>query len=120
MQALRKTRAAAGLELVDVPEPQPASPDEVLVRVIATGICGSDLHVDDWTPSYAFVSKAIYWIPDVDIRPLPDPIPLVQGETSFVIDVTERADGEIYFTTGNAIYHLAIPAPRLRAIRPGG
>ena len=59
MQALRKTQAAAGLELVDVPEPQIASPDEVLVRVIATGICGSDLHVDDWTPSYAFITKAI-------------------------------------------------------------
>jgi len=68
----------------------------------------------------AFVSKAIYWIPDVDVRPLPDPIPLIQGETSFVIDVTEGMDGEIYFTTGNAIYHLAITAPRLRAVRAGG
>src|SRR6185369_5032954 len=61
-----------------------------------------------------FVGKAIYWIPDVDMRPLPDPIPVIQGETSFVIDVTERNDGEIFFTTGNAIYHLAIAAPRLR------
>jgi threonine dehydrogenase-like Zn-dependent dehydrogenase len=59
MQALRKTRAAAGLELVEVPVPQPTSPDEVLVRVIATGICGSDLHVDDWTPSYAFITSAL-------------------------------------------------------------
>lgn len=59
MQALRKIRPAAGLELVDVPEPQPASPDEVLVRVTATGICGSDLHVDDWTPSYAFITQAL-------------------------------------------------------------
>ena len=59
MQALRKTRAAAGLELLDVPEPQVASPDEVLVRVSATGICGSDLHVDDWTPSYAFITQSL-------------------------------------------------------------
>jgi len=66
-----------------------------------------------------FVGKAIYWIPDVDMRPLPDPIPVIQGETSFVIDVTERNDGEIFFTTGNAIYHLAIAAPRLRVVRPG-
>jgi len=68
----------------------------------------------------AFVTKAIYWVPDIDVRPLPDPIPLIQGETSFVIDVAEGSDGEIYFTTGNAIYHLAITAPRLRAVRVGG
>lgn len=58
MQALQKTRATAGLELVDVPMPVPAD-DEVLVQVRATGICGSDLHVDDWTPSYAFIAPSI-------------------------------------------------------------
>ena len=59
MQALRKTTAAAGLELVDVPVPAPCSADETLVRVLAAGICGSDLHVDDWTPSYAFIAKSL-------------------------------------------------------------
>ena len=59
MQALRKTQAAAGLELMEVPMPEVRSPDEVLVRVLATGICGSDLHVDDWTPSYAFITQSI-------------------------------------------------------------
>lgn len=59
MQALRKTQAAAGLELVEVPRPEVASADEVLVRVLATGICGSDLHVDDWTPSYAFITSSL-------------------------------------------------------------
>ena len=43
MQALRKLRPAAGLDLVNIPDPAVTSPDEVLVRVIATGICGSDL-----------------------------------------------------------------------------
>lgn len=56
MQALRKTRAASGVELVEEPEPVLEAPDDVLVRVHAAGICGSDLHVDDWTPSYAFVA----------------------------------------------------------------
>jgi 2-desacetyl-2-hydroxyethyl bacteriochlorophyllide A dehydrogenase len=56
MQALRKTRAAAGVELVEAPVPVLESPDDVLVRVHAAGICGSDLHVDDWTPSYTFVA----------------------------------------------------------------
>lgn len=55
MLALRKTRAEAGTELVEVPVPQTLEEGEVLVRVAAAGICGSDLHVDDWTASYAFI-----------------------------------------------------------------
>ena len=60
MQALRKTRPEAGLELVDIPAPVPeADSSDVLVKVGATGICGSDLHVDDWTPSYAFITQSL-------------------------------------------------------------
>ena len=60
MQALRKTRPEAGLELVDMPAPVvDADSSDVLVKVSATGICGSDLHVDDWTPSYAFITPSI-------------------------------------------------------------
>jgi threonine dehydrogenase-like Zn-dependent dehydrogenase len=60
MQALRKIRPEAGLELVDVPVPVlEADSNDVLVKVSATGICGSDLHVDDWTPSYAFITQSI-------------------------------------------------------------
>ncbi|MEU8102133.1 L-threonine 3-dehydrogenase [Nonomuraea muscovyensis] len=50
MKALVKERAEAGLWLVDVPEPTPG-PGEVLIRVLRTGICGTDLHIrkfDDW------------------------------------------------------------------------
>ena len=42
MKALLLT-APAKLELVDFPDPRPAA-DEVLVRVRACGICGSDIH----------------------------------------------------------------------------
>lgn len=59
MQALRKTRAAAGLELVEVPMPVSVSDDETLVRVSAVGICGSDLHVDDWHASYEFMASGL-------------------------------------------------------------
>jgi L-iditol 2-dehydrogenase len=46
--ALRKTSPGAGhLELCEVPRPVPAD-GEVLVRVAATGICGSDLHILNW------------------------------------------------------------------------
>ncbi|WP_084964516.1 L-threonine 3-dehydrogenase [Thermoactinospora rubra] len=50
MKALVKERAEPGLWLVDVPEPTPG-PGEVLIRVLRTGICGTDLHIrkfDDW------------------------------------------------------------------------
>ncbi len=59
MNALRKIEAAPGVHLVAVSQPGPPDDDEVLIRVVAAGICGSDLHVDDWTPSYAFVAASL-------------------------------------------------------------
>ncbi len=68
----------------------------------------------------SFVAKAIFWVPDEDARPLPDPIAVIDHETGFIIDLAERSDGELYFTTGTSIYHLATPAPRLRVVKVGG
>lgn len=47
MRALRKLTAGPGLELVDIPEPTPG-PGEVKIRVKATGLCGTDLHLFRW------------------------------------------------------------------------
>jgi threonine 3-dehydrogenase len=47
MRALYKPAAAAGLELDERPEPS-AGPDEVMIRVLRTGICGTDLHIESW------------------------------------------------------------------------
>ncbi len=50
MKALVKAESAPGLVLQDVPEPE-VGINDVLVRVTATGICGTDLHIrawDDW------------------------------------------------------------------------
>ena len=57
----------------------------------------------------AFVSKAIYYIPDIDARPLPDPIPVIRGDAGFVIDIAEAPNGDIYFVSGAAIYKLIAP-----------
>jgi glucose/arabinose dehydrogenase len=54
----------------------------------------------------AYVPAVIYYIADIDH---PAPIPLIEGETGVVIDVTEGPAGEIYFTTGIAIYQLLVP-----------
>jgi threonine 3-dehydrogenase len=49
MQAVVKTQAAPGIELREVPVPTP-SPGEVLVRVQAASVCGTDLHIFNWDP----------------------------------------------------------------------
>jgi threonine 3-dehydrogenase len=49
MWAVRKLRAEPGLDLVEVPVPAIAD-DEVLVRVEAASICGTDLHIFQWDP----------------------------------------------------------------------
>ena len=49
MQALVKTARGPGLELKDVPQPEPGIND-VLIRVRKTGICGTDLHIESWDP----------------------------------------------------------------------
>src|SRR5215467_13397723 len=47
MKALGKFAAGRGLWLKEVPEPEPGIND-VKVRVLLTGICGTDLHIYDW------------------------------------------------------------------------
>ncbi len=47
MRALVKTKAVPGLELLDVPKPS-AGPGQVVVRVLATSLCGTDNHIYRW------------------------------------------------------------------------
>jgi threonine 3-dehydrogenase len=49
VRALVKTKPGPGLDLVEVPVPK-VGPLDVLVRVKATGICGTDLHIEAWDP----------------------------------------------------------------------
>lgn len=56
MQALRKSITMTGADFVtDLPVPSPAAQD-VLIRIKAAGICGSDLHAYQWTKGYEFMS----------------------------------------------------------------
>ena len=47
MMAVMKTKPGPGAELRHVEIPRPG-PDDVLVKVLATSICGTDLHIYEW------------------------------------------------------------------------
>lgn len=49
MRALVKHPDEVGLRLSEVAVPEPG-PDQILIKVAATGICGTDLHIFEWDP----------------------------------------------------------------------
>jgi threonine 3-dehydrogenase len=49
VKALVKAAAEPGLVLTDVPVPT-IGRDDVLIQVLRTGICGTDLHIESWDP----------------------------------------------------------------------
>ncbi len=71
MKAIVKNRSEPGLWLEDVPEPR-IGINDVLIRVLLTGICGTDLHIHEWDE----------WAQSVI------PIPLVIGH-EFVGEIVE-------------------------------
>src|ERR1700744_4324367 len=61
MKALVKSRREPGLWLEDIPQPQ-IGINDVLIQVLRTGICGTDVHIykwDDWAPPTIPVPMAI-------------------------------------------------------------
>jgi threonine 3-dehydrogenase len=75
VKALVKVEAGPGLQLREVPKPVPGR-GEVLIRVLGTGICGTDLHIDSWNEWAQSTIKT----------------PLVVGH-EFVGEVVELGDG---------------------------
>jgi threonine 3-dehydrogenase len=47
VKAIVKSEAAPGLSLLEVPEPE-VGPNDVLIKVLKTSICGTDVHIHDW------------------------------------------------------------------------
>ena len=85
MKALVKSRAERGLWLEDVPEPR-IDINDVKIRVLATGICGTDLHIYEWD---AWAQKTI-------------PIPLVIGH-EFVGEIVEVGSNVTDFKPGDRV-----------------
>ncbi len=49
MQAVVKAKSAPGVEIQEVPRPA-FGPADVLVKVEAASVCGTDLHIYNWDP----------------------------------------------------------------------
>jgi threonine 3-dehydrogenase len=52
MKAIAKTQPERGASLIDLPIPAPID-HEVLIKVEAAAICGTDIHLYNWSPSVA-------------------------------------------------------------------
>ncbi len=61
MKAIVKTKPAPGAELIETETPSPG-PDDVLVKVLASSICGTDLHIFQWND---WARKRIKHIPQI-------------------------------------------------------
>ena len=85
MKALVKSRAERGLWLEDAPEPQ-VGMNDVKIRVLATGICGTDLHIYEWD---SWAQKTI-------------PVPLVIGH-EFVGEIVEVGSNVTDFHPGDKV-----------------
>ena len=85
MRALVKSRAAPGLWLEDVPEPEYGIND-VLIRVHRTGICGTDVHIYNWD---AWAQRTI-------------PVPLVIGH-EFAGEIVAVGDNVSDFHPGDMV-----------------
>ena len=85
MNALVKLHAEPGLWLADVPEPE-CGINDVLIRVLRTGICGTDLHIRNWD---AWASRTI-------------PVPMVIGH-EFVGEVVSVGSNVPDFHPGEVV-----------------
>lgn len=54
MKAIVKTRPEPGIEVLEMSQPE-IGPTDILVRVATGSLCGSDVHIYEWTPSYSFM-----------------------------------------------------------------
>jgi threonine 3-dehydrogenase len=85
MKALVKSQRKPGLWLEDVPAPQPGI-NAVKIRVLITGICGTDLHIYEWD---SWAQSTI-------------PVPLIIGH-EFVGEVAEVGSNVNDFQPGDIV-----------------
>jgi threonine 3-dehydrogenase len=95
VRALAKLEPRAGMWMTDVPEPT-MGPNDVLIEIAKTSICGTDVHIDRWDP---WAQRTV-------------PVPMVTGHEYMgrVLDVGsevrgvapgDRVSGEGHLTCGH-------------------
>lgn len=101
MKAIVKQRAEPGIDTVDMDAPR-ATESDLLVRVLAASICGSDVHMVEWTKGYEWV-----------------PVPIVLGH-EFAAEVVEVGRNVSGFSAGERITALpAMPCGQCDSCRMG-
>ena len=58
MKAIIKTRVAPGIEIVDLEKPV-VGENDILVKVMAGSLCGSDVHIYEWTAGYEWLPMPV-------------------------------------------------------------
>jgi threonine dehydrogenase-like Zn-dependent dehydrogenase len=59
MLALQKSHPGRGVTLNEIAPAALDAPDSLLVKVAATGICGTDLHLDQWAEGFRFIAEIL-------------------------------------------------------------
>jgi threonine 3-dehydrogenase len=85
MRAIVKARPEAGLVMTDAAEPE-IGINDVLIRVERTGICGTDLHIEEWNE---WAQQTV-------------PVPLVIGH-EFVGEIAEVGSNVSDFAPGDVV-----------------
>ena len=85
MRAIVKAEAGPGLVMTEVPEPE-IGINDVLIRVDRTGICGTDLHIEEWNE---WAQQTV-------------PVPLVIGH-EFVGEIVDVGSNVSDFVAGDVV-----------------
>jgi threonine 3-dehydrogenase len=96
MRALTKVTAGPGLELVERPEPE-CGPSDVKIRVLRAGLCGTDLHLQQWDDWAA----ATVHPPMVIGHEFYGEVVQVGGEVTGTVAVGQRVSGEGHIVCGH-------------------
>ena len=78
MKALAKTKQEPGLWMIHAPVPE-IGPDDVLIKINKTGICGTDIHIWNWD---AWAEKTV-------------PVPLITGHefAGEIVEIGRNVEG---------------------------
>lgn len=97
MQALAKTRGEPGIWRIEAPIPE-TGPDDVLIRVARTAICGTDMHIYHWD---GWAAKTIP-VPMIVGHEFSGEIVEVGARVSRALRVGQRVSGEGHIVDPNA------------------